>query len=450
MMGEAFQRSGNELSNLRQELSAAFAPAVTATLNDAINPMLAGLVKWTSENQTAAGVIGVTTVVVAAGSGKIAMWGEQIFFATQGAQTLAKGVRAARTALAGQTLVTIASSAAQGIATGVTTLLSAATTGLGVAIRFALGPIGLILIGIGLLVAVGIYAYRNWDTIRARLTIAFAAIGDAGASVVNFLIGGWNRLVSVALLIPRSYLKIAEVVTGIIRRITFGKVDIDLSPIRRGIDELEQAAQIDVRLRTDRRSDARVRAAVQEIEESRQPTQVVEPETTQPSQPTQVVQPETPQPAAVERRGFFGGRGQSTTVETAAVNPPDNQSQNRGQANGLPLREGRNVRSTLQTEPEQRGARPADASTITTVMGGITPELRDGINRLIKAMNMLERVERVRALQPQQPQQRTGPVTVTITQEIIIQNPNATAEDITEAISENTDEIVEAVREAIG
>ena len=472
-MGESFQRSGNELTNLRLELSAAFAPAVSSVLDNQINPMLSGLVNWTAENQRTAAAIGVTTTVVAAGSGQIATWGEQLFFASQGVSTVRTGVVALRNANIAGTAVQIVSTGAQAVATGVTVGLSVATTALGVAVRFALGPIGLAITVIGALVAVGIYLYKNWDTVKVQLTGAFNAIADAGGHVVNFLIGGWNKLVSVGLLVPRAYLKIAEVVTGIIRRITFGKVDIDLSPIRQGIDALEDAAQIDARVRTNRVERARVSAAVDEERAARDaPAVAVEtaaPQTAQapaaqvsvetPAAPAVVVETPAPQVAQTESRARRGRRAglpsQTVAVETPVQleTPQARVSRNddrlpRQDISVSPVRDQGapgSIRNDVETQPAQLGSPRADTSAVATVAQVDVPELRISVNRLIASMDRLAATQQAQSFGPRVP----PTLQVTVNQTVNVDTPAATTDEIADAVSERNEEIVERVREAV-
>lgn len=74
----------------------------------------------------------------------------------------------------------------------------------GVAVRFALGPIGLIIIGITLLVAGLIYAYKHSETFRNIVQGALAAVGKAfhaflGAvqSVFGWIAGHWKLLLAI-------------------------------------------------------------------------------------------------------------------------------------------------------------------------------------------------------------------------------------------------------------
>lgn len=67
----------------------------------------------------------------------------------------------------------------------VAAIASAATTALGVAVRFLLGPIGLAITAIGLLVAAGIYLYKNWDEVKAFASKTWGQIKTAVSNAVK-------------------------------------------------------------------------------------------------------------------------------------------------------------------------------------------------------------------------------------------------------------------------
>lgn len=74
------------------------------------------------------------------------------------------------------------------VATAATNGLAAAKRGLGVATRFALGPVGLLIGAAALLTAGLVLAYNKSDTFRAIVDKAFGAVGRA-ASAMRELIG---------------------------------------------------------------------------------------------------------------------------------------------------------------------------------------------------------------------------------------------------------------------
>lgn len=74
------------------------------------------------------------------------------------------------------TVVIIAHNAAIGALAITTTLATAVTTAFGAAVAFLTSPIGLVVIAIGSLIAVGVLLYKNWDTIKAKAIEVWDAI----------------------------------------------------------------------------------------------------------------------------------------------------------------------------------------------------------------------------------------------------------------------------------
>ena len=68
--------------------------------------------------------------------------------------------------------------------------ISSAMVGFGGALTVALGPVGLIVMAIGALVAAGVYLYRNWDTVKAKATEIWGSIstyiGNAVKSITDW------------------------------------------------------------------------------------------------------------------------------------------------------------------------------------------------------------------------------------------------------------------------
>ncbi len=60
----------------------------------------------------------------------------------------------------------------------VTGIATAVTTGFGVAMAFLTSPIGLVILAIGALIAIGVLLYKNWDKIRAKAIEIFSAVKD--------------------------------------------------------------------------------------------------------------------------------------------------------------------------------------------------------------------------------------------------------------------------------
>lgn len=123
------------------------------------------------------------------------------------AENLSIGAKIRATAVsAAQRTVTLVSTAATWLAT-------AATTALGVAVRFATGPLGIIITVIGLVVAAVVLLYKHNQTARniidavwKAIKTAIKAVGDWFAHVfwpglklyIDFIIAGWRNLFNVA------------------------------------------------------------------------------------------------------------------------------------------------------------------------------------------------------------------------------------------------------------
>ena len=63
--------------------------------------------------------------------------------------------------------------------------ISSAMVGFGGALTVALGPVGLIVMAIGALVAAGVYLYRNWDTVKAKATEIWGSISAYVSNAVK-------------------------------------------------------------------------------------------------------------------------------------------------------------------------------------------------------------------------------------------------------------------------
>ena len=68
---------------------------------------------------------------------------------------------------------------AEGVCTGATMLLTAATTALGAVFAFLTSPITLAILAITALIAIGILLYKNWDTVKAKCIEVWEAIKKA-------------------------------------------------------------------------------------------------------------------------------------------------------------------------------------------------------------------------------------------------------------------------------
>ena len=124
--------------------------------------------QWCSENKTALELLAVAAgtiagLIIAANAGQIAL------NTTMG---IANGLLIAGSVAEG------IMSAATTIWSGVCTVATGATTALGAAFTFLTSPIGIIIIAIGAAIAVGILLYKNWDTIKEKLSELWQKIKD--------------------------------------------------------------------------------------------------------------------------------------------------------------------------------------------------------------------------------------------------------------------------------
>lgn len=85
---------------------------------------------------------------------------------------------------------TIAHSAAQVAATGVTKGVALAQTALNAA--FVASPIGWVVLGIGALIAIGVALWKNWDTVKAKALELWEGIKTAFEPVQGFFSGIWE------------------------------------------------------------------------------------------------------------------------------------------------------------------------------------------------------------------------------------------------------------------
>lgn len=75
-----------------------------------------------------------------------------------------------------------------------TLFMTIAQQGLNVALRA--NPIGLVITGIGLLVAAGVYLWKNWDTVKTKALELWVGIKNAFADGANYAIDKINYLIS--------------------------------------------------------------------------------------------------------------------------------------------------------------------------------------------------------------------------------------------------------------
>lgn len=73
------------------------------------------------------------------------------------------------------------------------------------------GPVGLTVAAVGALTTAGVLLYRNWDVVKVRMALVWAAIKDATFSAVDAILGGVERLTS---RLPGLGAKVAELRQG--------------------------------------------------------------------------------------------------------------------------------------------------------------------------------------------------------------------------------------------
>ncbi|PTK56876.1 peptidase M23 [Staphylococcus haemolyticus] len=191
------------------------------------------IAKGATANNTMGLMTGILTVVGGALAAILPMWG--VYKTVVGGASLVTGaynaiVNVTKTSMAIWTGVTRALALAQilnarntslatimtgkySIATKIATLT---TRGLGLAIKFMTGPIGLVITAIGALVAGIIYLWKNNETFRNFVINAWNAIKNTAISVFGFLkpyiIGIWNGIKTVSIAVWNA-LKTAAIAT---------------------------------------------------------------------------------------------------------------------------------------------------------------------------------------------------------------------------------------------
>ncbi len=125
-----------------------------------------------------------------------------------------------KVATIGSTIATIARTAVSIAATAATWLLTAATTAFGVALRIATGPIGLIILGIAGLIAVGVLLWKNWDRVKAFFLGLWDRITGIFQGKIGLILAAIFPFIGIPLLIISNWGKIRNAITGILGGIT--------------------------------------------------------------------------------------------------------------------------------------------------------------------------------------------------------------------------------------
>lgn len=105
-------------------------------------------------------------------------------------------------------------------------ILTAALPMLGAAFSLMLGPVGLIIVAITALIAIGVAVWKNWDTIKEKAKVIWGAITDFFKStwetIKNVFKEHWDKILAVLfpavglpILIQRNWGKIVDFVKGI-------------------------------------------------------------------------------------------------------------------------------------------------------------------------------------------------------------------------------------------
>ena len=129
---------------------------------------------------------------------------------------VAGGVGAALAAI-GPMLIALPTLVTAVKALSIANIQAAFTTGaLGTAMRIALGPVGLIITAIGLLVAAGVALWKNWDTVsRWTRRVWSETVGPVIERVINKIIDGFNLLTEAYRKPLEGLLFVAEKVAGV-------------------------------------------------------------------------------------------------------------------------------------------------------------------------------------------------------------------------------------------
>ncbi len=95
---------------------------------------------------------------------------------------------------AASTTATVAHTVAMGAWNAVAAVGTVIAKGLGMAIAFLTSPIGLVVIAIGVLIAIGVALYKNWDFVKEKAAEAGAWIANIWTGIKNKISGVWENV----------------------------------------------------------------------------------------------------------------------------------------------------------------------------------------------------------------------------------------------------------------
>ena len=173
-IAESIQALGPAIAGLAgpaSQLVVAIAPllpivaGLTAQIVTALTPAIAALAKFLAQNETA-----VKAIVVALTAYAVALKVTAAVATVQAAGGILAWAKATT------------------IATNVSKIATVAQYAFGAALRFATGPIGLIITGIGLLVAAIVYLWKNNETFRKVVMAVWSAVQRAIKATVDWIV----------------------------------------------------------------------------------------------------------------------------------------------------------------------------------------------------------------------------------------------------------------------
>jgi hypothetical protein len=108
-----------------------------------------------------------------------------------------------------------AAAIATGIWTTVTTIATAAATAFGAVMAFVTSPIGIVVLAIAAVVAVGVLLYKNWDTVTKYAKIAWGGIKNAIRGPVNGILGFINGVIGATEKMINGFVKVINLIPSI-------------------------------------------------------------------------------------------------------------------------------------------------------------------------------------------------------------------------------------------